>query len=100
MQKLKGCDIGYALAANSCEGVNDVEHAPSQPLMRSLLSQSQTPTAPRRAVGFFRFGCPSKLPWRADHPAYFGLTNNLANPFSRRRERTLSFGVADVNAPF
>jgi hypothetical protein len=27
------------------------------PLMRSLLSQSQTPTAPRRAVGFFRSGC-------------------------------------------
>jgi len=26
------------------------------PLMRSLLSQFQTPTAPRRAVGFFRSG--------------------------------------------
>src|SRR5271165_3280393 len=35
------------------------------PLMRSLLSQSQTPTAPRRAVGFFRSGglagCPARL---------------------------------------
>jgi hypothetical protein len=30
--------------------------------MRSLFSQSQTPTAPRRAVGFFRFGCPSGCP--------------------------------------
>ena len=27
----KGCDIGYALAASSCEGANNVEHAPSQP---------------------------------------------------------------------
>ena len=27
----KGCDIGYALAASSCEGANSVEHAPSQP---------------------------------------------------------------------
>ena len=30
--------------------------------MRSLLSQSQTPTAPRRAVGFFRSGCSSGCP--------------------------------------
>src|SRR5262245_11398340 len=32
------------------------------PLMRSLLSQSQTPTSPRRAVGFFGFGCPAGCP--------------------------------------
>src|SRR5437660_4169211 len=31
-------------------------------LMRSLLSQSQTPTTPRRAVGFFGFGCPTSCP--------------------------------------
>jgi len=32
------------------------------PLMRSLLSQSQTPTDPRRAVGFFGSGCPTGCP--------------------------------------
>jgi len=32
------------------------------PLMRSLLSQFRTPTAPRRAVGFFRSGHPSGCP--------------------------------------
>jgi hypothetical protein len=32
------------------------------PLMRSPLSQSQTPTSPRRAVGFFRSGCPAGYP--------------------------------------
>ena len=32
------------------------------PLMRSLLSQSQTPTSPRRAVGFFRSGRPAGYP--------------------------------------
>ena len=53
----KGCDIGYVLAVGSCEGVNDKEHAPSQPLMRPLLSQFQTPIAPRRAIGFFGSGC-------------------------------------------
>jgi hypothetical protein len=40
----------------SCEGANCVEYAPSRPLMRSLLSQFQTPTTPRRAVGFFGSG--------------------------------------------
>jgi len=29
----KGRDIGYALAASSCEEANNVEHAPSRPLM-------------------------------------------------------------------
>jgi hypothetical protein len=49
-------DLGYALAASSCEGAHSVEYAPSRPLMRSLLSQFQTPTTPRRAVGFFGSG--------------------------------------------
>ena len=62
LEKGKGCDIGYALAAGSCEGANSMEHAPSQPLMRSPLSRSQTPTAPRRAVGFFGSGCPLGYP--------------------------------------
>jgi len=30
-EKDKGCDIGYARVASSCEGANSVEHAPSQP---------------------------------------------------------------------
>jgi hypothetical protein len=40
-------------------GTNQHRHSP---LMRSLFSQFQTPTAPRRAVGFFRSGCPSGCP--------------------------------------
>jgi hypothetical protein len=46
-RKGKGRDIGYALARSSCEGATSVEYAPSRPLMRSPLSQFQTPTAPR-----------------------------------------------------
>jgi len=34
------------------------------PLMRSLLSQFRTPTAPRRAVGFFRSSCLAGRPAR------------------------------------
>jgi hypothetical protein len=55
-EKGKGRDLGYALAASSCEGAISVEYAPSRPSMRSLLSQFQTPTTPRRAVGFFGSG--------------------------------------------
>jgi len=45
--------------------------APSQPLMRSLLSQFQTPTTPRRVSRFFRVWLLIRSPCRADHPAYF-----------------------------
>jgi hypothetical protein len=55
-----------------------VEYAPSRPLMRSLLSQSQTPTTPRRVVGFFGSG---------RSPAKFSLLDQLI------RER-LGFALA------
>ena len=53
-------------------------HAPSQPLMRSPLSRSQTPTVPRRASRFFRVWLLFRLPCRADHSAYFGLARFIA----------------------
>jgi len=85
-EKGKGRDIGYALAASSCEGAHSVEYAPSRPSMRSLLSQFQTPTTPRRAVGFFgsgrSLGRPSEL---ITQLTLDWLLFILANPFSRRR---------------
>src|ERR1700722_13022507 len=86
LRKGKGRDIGYALAASSCEGAHSVEYAPSRPSMRSLLSQFQTPTTPRRAVGFFGYGRslghPNELITQLtlDWPTFL-----LTNPFSRRR---------------
>jgi hypothetical protein len=53
-------------------------HAPSQPLMRSLLSQFQTPTAPRRSSRFFRVWSLVRSPCRADHSAYFGVTRFIS----------------------
>jgi len=53
-------------------------HAPSQPLMRSLLSQIQTPTAPRRTSRFFRVWLLVKSPCRADHSAYFGVARFIS----------------------
>src|ERR1700757_3077157 len=57
-------------------------HAPSQPLMRSPLSQFQTPTAPRRNSRFFRVRLLVRLPCRADHSAYFGLARFISPFFS------------------
>jgi len=52
------------------------------PLMRSPLSQFQTPTAPRRVSRFFRVWLLSGLPRLADHSAYFGLAKfYLSQPF-------------------
>src|ERR1700694_144999 len=57
-------------------------HAPSRPLMRSLLLQFQTPTAPRRAVGFFGSGCRAGCPAELDHPVYFALAKfYFSQPF-------------------
>ena len=53
-------------------------HAPSQPLMRSLLSQFQTPTAPRRTSRFFRVWLLVRSPCRPDHSAYFGLARFIS----------------------
>ena len=76
-------------------------HAPSQPLMRSLLSQFQTPTAPRRAVGFFGFGRLPGYPFRritrstSDWPSF-----NLGQPFRPSTFAKLNALTLNVNAAF
>src|SRR5712692_5974591 len=60
-------------------------------LMRSLLSQSQTPAAPRRAVGFFRSGCSTGCPaGLITRPTSDWLRFISATPFDRRRGATLN----------
>jgi len=74
-------------------------HVPSQPLMRSLLSQILTPTAPRRVSRFFRVRSPFTLPRRADHPAYFGLAKfYLSQPFQPSTWVKLNVHSSGVNA--
>src|SRR5437667_12844794 len=76
-------------------------HVPSQPLMRSLLLQFQTPTAPRRISRFFRVWLLFRLPCRADHPAYFGLAKfYLSQPFQPSTCAKLNSCFIDVNASF
>ena len=74
----KGCDIGYAPAISSCEGANRVDARTVAALMRSLLSQIQTPTAPRRTSRFFRVWLLVRSPCRAYHSAYFGVARFIS----------------------
>src|SRR3979490_2520833 len=68
--------------------------------MRSPLSRSHTPTAPRRAVGFFRSGCSSGCPSELiTQPTSDRQKFNLANPFSRRRKPRQRF-ARKLSIPF
>lgn len=70
---MKGHDIGYALAARSCEGANSVEACTVTALDAITAFAVQTPTPPRRVSRFFRVWLLDESPRRTDHPAYFGL---------------------------
>ena len=60
----KGCDFGYALAANSCEGVTGVDACTATaPRAITAFAASKPRLTPRSAVGFFGSG------GRPGHPA-------------------------------
>src|SRR5579864_5051454 len=74
-------------------------HVPSRPSMRSLLSQFQTPAAPRRVRRFFQVWPPSGLPRLADHSAYFGLaTIYFRQPFRPSTEAKVT-RQAEMSTP-
>jgi len=79
----KGCDFGFALAANSCERVSGVD-ATTVTALGAITAFAGS--EPRRsscdAVGFFGSGRPTGRPVGPDHPAYFRSANaKFANPF-------------------
>jgi hypothetical protein len=87
-RKDKGCDLGYALAARSCEGANSVEHAPSQPFDAITAFAVPNPNFSSQSRRFFQVWSSSRSPCRADHPIYFGLANFIrTNPFDHRRAK-------------
>ena len=73
--KGKGRDLGYALAASSCEGANSVETCTITALDVITAFAVLTPATSSQSRRFFRVRSPSGLPRPADHPAYFGLAN-------------------------
>ena len=73
LKNSKGCDIGYALAANSCEGANNVDACTVTALDATTAFAVPDP-GPLLAgpVGFFGSGCSLDRSTEPDHPVYFG----------------------------
>jgi hypothetical protein len=83
---IKGCDIGYALAANPCEGVHSVEACTVTAFDAITAFTVPNPNFSSQSRRIFQVWVPFELPRRADYSVYFGLaTFILANPFDRRR---------------
>jgi hypothetical protein len=73
--KGKGCDIGYALATDSCERTDSVDaRTVTAPDVNTAFAVPN-PDFSSQSRRFFRVWMPDKLPYRTNHPAYFGLTN-------------------------
>ena len=73
LEKGKGCDIGYALAINSCEGVNSVETCTVTAPDAITAFAVPNPNFSSQSRRFFQVWLLVRLPHRADHSAYFGL---------------------------
>jgi len=71
----KGCNIGYALAADSCEGTNSVDACTVTAPDVITAFAVPNPSYPSQSSWFFQVRVPDELPRRAAHPAYFGLAN-------------------------
>jgi hypothetical protein len=71
----KGCDIGYALAASSCEGANSVDACTVTALDATTAFAVSDPNRfLAEPVGFFGSECASNCFAAPDHPVYFGST--------------------------
>jgi len=87
----KGCDIGYALTANSCEGVSSADACTVAASDAITAFAVPNPSYSSQSSRFFQVWWLRELPRRANHPAYFGLVNiTWTNPFSRRQLRRLN----------
>jgi len=73
LEKGKGCDIGYALAINSCEGANSVEACAVTALDAITTFAVPNPNYSSQSRRFFQVWLLFGLPRQADHSAYFGL---------------------------
>jgi hypothetical protein len=71
-RKAKGCDIGYAPAASSCEGAFGVDACTVTALDAITAFAVPNPNYPSQSRRFFQVWLLFELPRRADHSAYFG----------------------------
>src|SRR5579864_3903049 len=97
----KGCDIGYALAAASCEGANNVDACTVTALDVITAFAVPNPNFSSQSGRFFQVRMLVELPLRADHSAYFGLAKfYLSQPFQPSTRVTLNICLRVVNAAF
>jgi hypothetical protein len=79
----KGCDIGYALAASSCEGAFSVDACTVTALDAITAFAVPNPNCPSQSRRFFQVWLLFGSPRRANHSAYFGLAKfYFGEPFS------------------
>ena len=100
-RKGKGCDIGYALAANSCEGALSVDACTVTALDAITAFAVPNPNYSSQISRFFQVRMPVELPLRANHSAYFGLAKfYFSQPFQPSTRVTLNACFRAVNAAF
>jgi hypothetical protein len=99
--KGKGCDIGYALAINSCEEVDSVETCTVTALDAITAFAVPNPNCPSLSRRFFQVWLLIGSPRRADHSAYFGLAKfYFRQPFQPSTEAKVESCAKIVNAIF
>jgi hypothetical protein len=90
LEKDKGCDIGYALAINSCEEANSVDACTVTASDAITAFAVPNPNYSSQSRWFFQVWLLFGLPRRTDHSAYFGLANfYLSQPFQPSTEANL-----------
>ena len=98
--RIKSCDIGYALATNSCEGVCSVDACTVAAPDAITAFTVPNPGCSSRGSRFFRVWWLNELPRQTDHPAYFGSVNvTWTSPFSRRQLHYYSCQIGNAVTP-
>jgi hypothetical protein len=93
---MKGCDIGYALAAGSCEGVNSVDACTVTASDVTTAFAAFNPNPPlAKFVGFFRLKCPAnRFTGSITQPTSEWQRFIDANPFDRRHKPDVGYAPA------
>jgi hypothetical protein len=96
----KNRDIGYALAANSCEGVGNVETCTVAVPDAITAFAVPNPGVSSQSRRFFRVWPSSESPRPTNHPSYFGLATIMKPTLSAIDATKVSASSEVVNARF
>ena len=100
-EKSKGCDIGYALAAGSCEEADSVDACTVTALDAITAFTVPNPNCSSQSQSVFSGLATRQVALRADHSAYFGsATFYFRQPFQPSTRGKLNSCTRIVNAAF